>query len=132
MQFWFEKKSVDVPWYGGISELPLCGMMMLDLPYSWKNIPIPSHDAYRKKLIEMVESLIKRMRWKAFFFLRGDKDLKQDCDEKFGLKSRRCPPQIDDLKPFEESVKLGKAGSKYFERFRSWKDCVVALRKFSC
>lgn len=76
----------------------------VDLPYSWKNIPIPSHDAYRKKLIEMVESLIKRMRWKAFFFLRGDKDEKQDCDEKFGLKSRRCPPQIDELKPFEDDM----------------------------
>ena len=56
------------------------------LPYSWKNIPIPSHDTYRQKLIEMVESLIKRMRWKAFFFLRGDKDEKQDCDESSGIK----------------------------------------------
>ena len=32
------------------------------------------------------------------------------------------------------SVKLEEAGSKFCERFWSWKDCVVALRlrKFSC
>ena len=33
--------------------------------------PITSANAYRKRLVVMVESVIKRMRWKAFFFLRG-------------------------------------------------------------
>ena len=33
-----------------------------------KNIPIPSRNTYIKKLIEKTESVIKRIRWKAFFF----------------------------------------------------------------
>lgn len=77
----------------------------VSLPYSWKNIPIPSDNAYRKRLVEMVESVIRRMRWKAFFFLRGsDNKEEQDDDEKYGLKSRKCPPLVDELKPFEDDM----------------------------
>ena len=43
----------------------------LDLGYSLKNIPLPSPDTYTARLIEKVEDLIKRMRWRAFFFLRS-------------------------------------------------------------
>ena len=42
-----------------------------------KNIPIPPINAYLKKLIEKVENVIKRMRWKAFFFEQdGEQDEK--------------------------------------------------------
>ena len=80
-----------------------------DLPYSGKNIPIPAVDTCQKKLIEMVESVIRRMRWKAFFFLRrGDEhNIENDADaqgEKYGLKSRKCPPQIDEMKAFEAAM----------------------------
>ena len=75
------------------------------LPYSWKNIPIPSANAYRKRLVVMVESVIKRMRWKAFFFLRGGGSEEQkESNEKYGLNSRKCPPVVDELKPFEDDV----------------------------
>lgn len=74
------------------------------LPYSWKNIPTPSNEAYKRRLIEMIESVIKRMRWKAFFFLRGENEDAQAYEEKYGLKSRKCPPQVDALKPFEEDM----------------------------
>ena len=61
------------------------------LPFSWKNIPNPSKKAFTKRLIEMTESVIKRMRWKAVFFLRGDGDghEKQVKDAMYGLGSRR-------------------------------------------
>ena len=36
--------------------------------YSLKNIPVPSEDNYMKTMISKVESLLRRMRWKAFFF----------------------------------------------------------------
>ena len=36
--------------------------------YSMKNIHIPSKKLYREMLIEKVELLIKRMRWKAHLF----------------------------------------------------------------
>ena len=44
----------------------------MTLNYSLKNIPIPSNRLYLKKLTEMTESVLKRMRWRAFFFLRSD------------------------------------------------------------
>ncbi len=48
-------------------------MRQFRFDYSLKNIPIPSQDAYLRNLIEKVENVLKRMRWKAHFFLKGDK-----------------------------------------------------------
>lgn len=77
------------------------------LGYSLKNIPIPTANAYRKALIEKVESVLKRMRWRAFFFLRegkgGESDDLEDA-RNFGFNSRKCPPQIEELKPFEDDM----------------------------
>ena len=38
-----------------------------------KNIPLPTKDAYLKSLIHKLESFIKRIRWKAFFFENKNK-----------------------------------------------------------
>ena len=76
----------------------------MNLGYSWKNIPISPAKTYRKRLIEIAESVIKRMRWKAFFFLRGDRSDAQDKNGKCGLKSQKSPPQIEALKPFEADM----------------------------
>ena len=46
--------------------------------YSTKNIPIPSRNSFKKRLIEKVESVIKRMRWKAFFFMKDDDDSRRE------------------------------------------------------
>ena len=40
--------------------------------YSFINIPTPTKMSYQLALIEKVESVIKRKRWKAHFFLNGD------------------------------------------------------------
>ena len=74
------------------------------LGYSSKNIPLPSNEAFMKRMIEMVESVLKRMRWKAFHFLRGDGTKRKDEEEKYGLKSQRCPPQVDELRLFESDM----------------------------
>ena len=37
-----------------------------------KSIPIPSNRTFKLKLLEMTEKLIKRMRRKAFFFMKSD------------------------------------------------------------
>ena len=74
------------------------------LGYSLKNIPIPAASAYRRALIEKVESVLKRMRWRAFFFLRGENSGDNGEDEKFGFKSRKCPPQIEEMRPFEDDI----------------------------
>ena len=46
------------------------------------------------------------MRWKAFFFLTngGDLEERHPLEETFGFKSTKCPPQMDNLKPFEEDL----------------------------
>ena len=48
------------------------------------------------------------MKWKTFFFLTNGDDLEErhPMEETFEFKkyTRKCPPQIDDLKPFEEDL----------------------------
>ena len=47
--------------------------------YSFINIPTPAKTSYQLALIEKVESVIKRKRWKAQFFLNGDN---KECNTK--------------------------------------------------
>ena len=77
-------------------------MRQFRFDYSLKNIPIPSRDNYLRNLIEKVESVLKRMRWKAHFFLKGEKS--QEKTNFFGLPSNKTPPTILELKAFEEDV----------------------------
>ena len=73
--------------------------------YSMKNIPIPKKNNYIKILIEKVENVVKRMRWKAFFF---DKDTDQDNEStdsnNYGFKSRKCPPQNEEMDKFQTDL----------------------------
>jgi hypothetical protein len=83
-------------------------MELFKLRYSAKDIPIPSHREYLKRLLEKVESVIKRMRWKAFFFLnpvsKADESDGKIQHEKFGFKSKKTPPQIDEIINFEREL----------------------------
>ena len=73
--------------------------------YSTKNIPIPPRNSFLKSLIEKVESVIKRMRWKTFFFDRHEQDNNDAANnDHFGFKSRKCPPQNNDLDKFEADL----------------------------
>ena len=73
--------------------------------YSTKNIPIPPRNSYLISLIEKVESVIKRMRWKAFFFDHNEQDNNDATNnDKFGFKSRMCPPQNSELDKFEADL----------------------------
>ena len=77
----------------------------LDLGYSLKNIPIPSPATYTGKLIERTEDLIKRMRWRAFFFLKRDEETDgPETKETFGFRTRKCPPRVEDLEAFEDDL----------------------------
>ena len=89
--------------------------------YSTKNIPIPLRNSYLKSLIEKVESVIKRMRWKAFFFDRNEQDNDDAINnDNFGFKSRKCPPQNSELDKFEadlldmvHNIKFRKVNHKF-------------------
>ena len=92
-----------------------------------RNIPIPSNNNYKYKLIEKVESVLKRMRWKAIFFDKNDRNEKDDDNlEKNIFKSRKCPSQHYALKAFEddllkiiENIKFRKTRNKFQHKLRT-------------
>ena len=68
-----------------------------------KNIPLPNKDTYRKNLIQKVESFIKRIRWKAFFFERQCK-VNDEITTNFGFTSVNTPPKNENLNQFESDL----------------------------
>ena len=60
---------------------------------------MPSKKLYLKILIDKVELLIKRMRWKAAFFQNESESIFN-----YGFKTRKCPPQYNDLMDFEDDL----------------------------
>lgn len=95
-----------------------------------KNIPTPSERTFQLQLIEKVKLVIKRMRWKAHFFdtTKNDSDNNNDnkqVPETYGLKTLNCPPQINDLVPFEadmfeivKSLKFRKTKNQFQAKLR--------------
>ena len=85
-------------------------MEKINLGYSNKNIPIPSERTYLLQLVEKIEAVIKRMRWKATFFnpnseeSREESRVEQPITQNYGLKSEGCPTQLKELAPFEEDL----------------------------
>ena len=84
----------------------------VNLGYSKKNIPFANERRYKLNLLEKTEALIKRMRWKAIFFLsenEGDDEESPETPETYGLPSKKCPAQVKELIPFENDLlKLAK------------------------
>ena len=87
-------------------------MERTNLNYLLKNIPIPTKSSYQLKLIEKIESVIKRMRWKTFLFLRDNSDtnktinnnISENEKETFRFKSKQYPAQINELQSFEKDL----------------------------
>ena len=73
-----------------------------DLPYSQKNIPIPSHKEYLIQLIISVEKFVRNLRWRAYFFLNPSERPEKD---NYGFKSANHPSVVDELKEMEERLK---------------------------
>ena len=78
-------------------------MEKINSSYSLKNILTPSRSSYQLKLIDKIESVTKRMRCKALFFLK-DNNSNETARETFGFKSKRHPAQITELQCFEKDV----------------------------
>ena len=110
-------------------------MEPIDFGYSMKNIPIASRRRYKLKLVEKVESVLKRMRWKALFFdkdndaTRASQNTENDEEEnekEFRFKSRKCPKQMPDLKNFEadiadmiKDIKFKGVNSRFQQKLRA-------------
>ena len=71
--------------------------------YFTKNIPLPSEDDYRAKLIERTEQLCRRMRWRALFYLNPEK-CNSGTKDTFGFNSNRTPPPIAETDKFEKRM----------------------------
>ena len=69
--------------------------------FNLKSISLHNLDAYRRSIIEKVESVIKRMRWKAHFILNGEGESTANT---FGLKPKINPPKVRELNEFEEDM----------------------------
>ena len=79
-------------------------MERMNLKYSLKNIAIPGKQKYLKAFISKVESLIRRMRWKAFYFENPAEDTQEIKQSNYGFKSGSSPPQNEKLAPFEDDM----------------------------
>ena len=77
-------------------------MEKINLGYSIKNIPIPSERTYLMQLVEEIEAVIKRMRYRAIYFKKAEGD--RVIPERYGLRADSCPPQVPELIPFEEEL----------------------------
>ena len=81
-------------------------MEKLKFEYSIKSIPLPSERSYKLQLIEKIEMVVKRMRWKAIF---QDTKKEKSNQQRYGLPSFKIPPPVKELAAFEseliESVK---------------------------
>ena len=78
-------------------------MEKVNLGYSIKNIPIPNERSYLLQLMEKIEAVIKRMRWKVIFGSKDDESNKH-LPETYRLKSDNCPAQVKELVPFENDL----------------------------
>ena len=68
--------------------------------------------SYKLQLIQKVDDSIKKIRWKAIFFVKGGNQTDPTTHKTgltFGINSAKCPPQVKELVPFEEDlIKLVK------------------------
>ena len=78
-------------------------MEKVNLGYSIKNILIRNERSYLLQLMEKIEAVIKRMRWKVIFGSKDDESNKL-LPETYGLKSDNCPAQVKELVPFENDL----------------------------
>ena len=103
-------------------------MERIQFDYSYKNIPIPSEHNFRLQLIEKMELVIKRMRWKAYFYEANNNEednAESEVPNNYGLKTLKCPPQNNNLIPFENelfemvrSLKFRKTSDEFQRRLQ--------------
>ena len=76
-------------------------MEKFDIDDSLKNIPIPSNESYLIKLIDNIESVGKRMGWRANFFSQ-EKHKSDIRREDLRFKSKSTLPQCKHMEAFEK------------------------------
>ena len=69
--------------------------------YSMKNVSLPSQKEYLISLISSVETFVKNLRWRCFFFLNPQDEPSK---ENYEFKSLRQAPKIKDLYKLENAL----------------------------
>ena len=77
-------------------------MEPINLGYSTKNIPIAQPKQYLKCLVEQTESFLRRVRWKACYFLKPTHH--EAAKETFGFNTTKSPAPIKELESFERKM----------------------------
>ena len=65
-------------------------MEKVNFGYLMKNIPVPDEKSYKLQLMQKVEDFIKKISWKAIFFMKGGNQTEPTAHETgltFGLNS---------------------------------------------
>ena len=89
-------------------------MEKLNIGYSKKNIPLPSQNDFLQRLIKKKnEHFLRRMRWKAYFFLNPD--VSTSSKDTYGFKSTKNPPPVDELKEFENDMLKMVQSTKFIQ-----------------
>ena len=101
----------------------------LQFNHSLKNIPLHSYRAVLRSTLEETELLIKRMRWRAFWYDRRNEETELNDTEYYGFKTHNTPPLHPMLKDFEEdlfklvkSMKFKKVKNEFLSNLRKFKD----------
>lgn len=79
-------------------------MEKTNLHYSTKNIPVASERNYKIQLLDKIEAVIKRMRWKAIFFDSETESEDEITRETYGLKTKITPPPVKEMNGFEKDL----------------------------
>ena len=105
-------------------------MQKSEIKYSLKNIPILSKESYELNLIDKIESLAKRMTWRAFCYLN-----QQKCDnntkDTVDFTSSNCPPPCSNLISFEKDLSDMVTSLKFRDVKDSFQRELVILSSFS-
>ena len=77
--------------------------------YSLRNVPIPTQNSYMKSMIAKAESLLRRMRWKVYWYEQDQKKKGKDSKEEadyctYGFNTDKTPPKSIALTPFEDDM----------------------------
>ena len=93
--------------------------------YSPNNIPIATERQYKLKLVKKIEAVIKRMRWKVFYFEQSDTH-NNSKNIYYGLTSDKTPPPTKLLELFErdlfkmvEKIKFRKINCEFQNKHNS-------------
>ncbi|KAJ8029045.1 hypothetical protein HOLleu_28339 [Holothuria leucospilota] len=78
------------------------GFDRVNFGYSTKNIPLPPRKSYFKKFISKTESFLRNVIWRTYFFLNPEASVNKN--EHYGFRSTKAPPQIPELKEFEDGM----------------------------